>query len=118
MDNRRRNNIDFVTEAGYLPVKDDAFNLLFETKDSIENENYRNLYDTIDIMFGDYEMYALPLYDGASDVQKSYEENVRLVLSSAHTQYKNRVASGEDKESVLNELTKASLSEIKKLSEK
>lgn len=112
------NNIDFVTEAGYLPVKDDAFNLLFETKDSIENENYRNLYDTIDIMFGDYEMYALPLYDGASDVQKSYEENVRLVLSSAHTQYKNRVASGEDKESVLNELTKASLSEIKKLSEK
>lgn len=26
------NNIDFVTEAGYLPVKDDAFNLLFETK--------------------------------------------------------------------------------------
>ena len=58
------------------------------------------------------------MYDGASDIQKSYEENVRLVLSSAHTQYKNRVASGEDKESVLNELTKASLQEIKKLSEK
>ena len=69
-------------------------------------------------MFRDYELYALPLYDGASDVQKNYEENVRLVLKSAHSQYKNRVASGEDKERVLNELTKASLQEIKKLSEK
>ena len=69
-------------------------------------------------MYGDYELYALPLYDGASDIQRDFEENVKVILKAAHIQYEKRVASGEDKESVLKELTQASLSEIIKLSEK
>ena len=113
-----QNNIDFVTEAGYLPVKSNSFKVLFEKKNSIQNENYKNLYETVDNMYGDYELYALPLYDGASDIQRDFEENVKVILKAAHIQYEKRVASGEDKESVLKELTQASLSEIIKLSEK
>ena len=67
-------------------------------------------------MLENYSFYALPLYDGASDIQLSFEKNVKAVLSSAHDQYAKRVADGDDPDVLLTELVEASLAELKALS--
>lgn len=110
------NNLNFVTEAGYLPVKDTALEALFRDMDIIENKNYQSLYKAVNTMVEDYEMYALPLYPGASDIQLNFEKNVKAVLKSAHNQYVKRVADGEDPHILLEELTQASLTELRNLS--
>jgi hypothetical protein len=67
-------------------------------------------------MMTDYTLYALPLYSGASEIQLVFEKNVKAVLKSAHNLYVKRVSAGEDAETVLRELTKQSLDEIRRLS--
>ena len=67
-------------------------------------------------MVQDYEMYALPLYDGASEIQLNFEKNIKAVLKSAHNQYMKRVNKGEDPGSVLKELIDVSLTELRSLS--
>ena len=66
----------------------------------------------------EYSFYPLPLYNGASDTQNDFENNVKAVLRTAHIQYDKRVSNGEDPEIVLNELAVSSLSELRNLSEK
>ena len=112
------NNLDFVTKAGYLPSTDDAVTELFENMDTIDNEDYRDLYAMMGNMTENYEIYALPLYDNASDIQSDFEKNVKLVLKSAHANYIERTKNGENPEIVLEELVLSSLDELKKLSAK
>ena len=114
----KENNLRFVTSTGYLPVTDEAFSLLFSDTSVAEKESYRNLYDMMNGMMNSYELYALPLYSNASDIQSRFEQNVKLVLKSAHNQYIERTAKGEDKEAVLKELSELSLDELKKLCDK
>ena len=114
----KENNLSFVTSTGYLPVTDEAFTALFADTSIAEKERYRNLYDMMNGIINSYELYALPLYSNASDMQSRFEQNVKLVLKSAHNQYIERTAKGEDREAVLNELAASSLEELKKLSNK
>lgn len=114
----KENNLSFVTSTGYLPVTDDTFAELFADTSVVPNESYRNLYDMMNGMMDSFKLYSLPVYDNASDIQSDFEQNVKLVLKSAHNQYIERTANGEDKEDVLNELAAASLEELKKLSDK
>lgn len=115
---RKENNLRFVTSTGYLPVTDDAFTELFADTSIAQNESYKNLYDMMNGMMESFRLYSLPVYDNASDIQSRFEQNVKLVLKSAHNQYVERIANGEDGESVLNELAASSLEELKKLSDK
>ena len=112
------NNLEFVTQAGYLPVTDNAINSLFNDISIVENKNYRNVYEAIDKMNQNYTFYPLPLYNGASDIQNDFENNVKAVLRTAHIQYLKRISDGEDPELVLNELVESSLAELRNLSEK
>ncbi len=112
----KEHNLDFVTRAGYLPVTNDAFNTLFSDFSIIENENYHSVYQAVDTMLEGYSFYPLPLYDGASELQLNFEQNVKTVLKTAHNQYTKRVNNGEDSEAVLNELVETSLAELKQLS--
>ncbi len=112
----QENNLNFVTNAGYLPVTSDAFDTIFKNVNTVEKENYRSVYLAVNTMLENYSFYALPLYDGASSVQLNFEKNVKAVLSSAHNQYLKRAATGEDPEEILNELVEASLTELKALS--
>lgn len=114
----KENNLSFVTSAGYLPVTDEAFEVLFADTGIAGKESYRNLYDMMNSMMNSYQLYALPLYSNASDIQSRFEQNVKLVLRSAHNQYVERTAGGEDKEALLNELSASSLEELKRLSDK
>ena len=110
------NNLDFVTKAGYLPVTTAALDTLFRDLTIVENENYRSVYDAVDTMVRQYEMYSLPVYDDASEIQLNFEKNAKAVLKSAHSQYLKRVNDGEDPDAVLAELTDASLTELRSLS--
>ena len=112
----KEHNLDFVTNAGYLPVTTEAFDAVFSDFSLIEKESYRSVYQAVGAMQEDYSFYALPLYDGASSIQLNFEKNVKAVLSSAHNQYVKRVGNGEDPADVLNELVNTSLSELKRLS--
>lgn len=114
----RDNNLNFVTQAGYLPVTDDAIHSLFHDISMVENENYRGVYEAVDKMNQGYSFYPLPLYNGASDTQADFENNVKTVLRTAHIQYMKRVSDGEDPELVLTELAESSLAELRSLSEK
>ncbi|MBQ9098036.1 MAG: extracellular solute-binding protein, partial [Clostridia bacterium] len=112
----KEHNLDFVTNAGYLPVTTGAFEALFSDFSLIEKESYRSVYQAVGVMQEDYSFYALPLYDGASDIQLGFEKNVKTVLAAAHNQYVKRVGSGEDPAEVLYELVNTSLAELKRLS--
>lgn len=112
----KEHNLDFVTNAGYLPVKDDTMDALFADLDRIEKENYKSVYQVVTTMLDAYTFYALPLYDGASEMQLDFEENVKTVLKAARNQYSKRVKNGEDPAAVLDELAESSLTELKSLS--
>lgn len=109
----KENSLGFVTKTGYLPVTEDAFEQLFADTDSVENEKYRLLYGAVSSMSDEYTYAELPLYDGASEMQSSFEKNVKSVLSSAHNRYLERVAQGENPETVLDLLVITSLEEIR-----
>ena len=110
----QENNLNFVTEAGYLPVTDAAFDRLLANPEFVQKENYRQLYKTAGNMIREYSLYSIPVFDKASDVQSHFEESVKLVLKSAHNQYVERVANGEAPDAVLNELTNTSCEALKK----
>ena len=109
-------NLDFVTKAGYLPVTDAALDTLFQNPAVVENENYHSLYQAVTTMIQDYDMYSLPLYEGASETQLNFEKNMKAVLKSAHNQYRKRVENGEDPNTVMDELISSALSEFRNLS--
>ena len=111
------NNLDFVTKAGYLPVTDGALDTLFRNVDMVEQDSYRSLYTAVDTMVQQYDMYALPLYDGASETQFNFDKNVKAVLKSAHSQYIKRVSEGEESGAVLAELADISLTQLRGLME-
>ena len=97
----QQNNLRFVTKAGYLPVTDAAFDRLMTDPELVQKENYRQLYETASIMIQEYSLLAIPVFDGASDVQSRFEESVKLVLRAAHNEYTERVRSGGNPETVL-----------------
>ena len=114
----KEHNLEFVTNAGYLPVREDALEALFADFSLIEKENYRSVYRAVDTMLDSYTFYALPLYDGASEIQSDFETNVKSVLKAAHNQYIRRINEGEDSDTVLDALAESSLEELKNLSGK
>ena len=114
----KEHNLDFVTAAGYLPVTDEAFTELFGNTKIAGNETYIELYNMMKDMMDSHQLYALPVYDNASDIQSRFELNVKQVLKSARNKYLDRIAKGEDKQKVLDELVLSSLEELKALSEK
>ena len=109
---QEQHNLDFVTNAGYLPVTDEAFDSLFNDINIVENKDYHSLYQAVNTMIQDYTFYALPLYDGASNTQLSFENNVKAVLKSAHNQYLRRIDAGETPYVVLDELAESSYNEL------
>ncbi len=112
------NNLNFVTQAGYLPVTDNAFNTLFSDINVVKNKDYHSVYNAVDTMIQNYNFYALPLYENASEIQLDFESNVKTVLKIAHNQYIKRINEGENPSTVMEELITNSLYELKKLSNK
>lgn len=111
----KENSLGFVTKAGYLPVTNDAFDSLFANTDTVENEKYRLLYNAVNGMADEYTYCEVPVFEGASDTQSSFEKNVKSVLSTAHGEYLRRVADGENADTVMDELVASTLAELRSL---
>ena len=111
----KENSLGFVTKAGYLPVTNDAFDSLFANTDTVENEKYRLLYNAVNGMADEYTYCEVPVFEGASDTQSSFEKNVKSVLSAAHGDYLRRVADGENADTVMDELVASTLAELRSL---
>ena len=111
----KENSLGFVTKAGYLPVTNDAFDSLFANTDTFENEKYRLLYNAVNGMADEYTYCEVPVFEGASDTQSSFEKNVKSVLSAAHGDYLRRVADGENADTVMDELVASTLAELRSL---
>lgn len=110
----KEHNLDFVTRSGYLPVTDAAFETLFNELDRVENEKYRMLYGAVSEQYdGGYQFCTVPLFDGASDTQKSFEKLMKSTLGAAHEEFVTRVAAGEAGEAVMAELTANALSAVR-----
>ena len=86
----------------------DAFDSLFANTDTVENEKYRLLYNAVNGMADEYTYCEVPVFEGASDTQSSFEKNVKSVLSAAHEEYLRRVADGENADTVMDELAMVS----------
>ena len=111
----KENSLGFVTKAGYLPVTNDAFDSLFANTDTFENEKYRLLYNAVNGMADEYTYCEVPVFEGASDTQSSFEKNVKSVLSAAHGDYLRRVADGENADTLMDELVASTLAELRSL---
>ena len=111
----KENSLGFVTKAGYLPVTNDAFDSLFANTDTFENEKYCLLYNAVNGMADEYTYCEVPVFEGASDTQSSFEKNVKSVLSAAHGDYLHRVADGENADTVMDELVASTLAELRSL---
>lgn len=111
----KQHNLDFVSNAGYLPVTDEAFEALFDNLESVENEKYRMLYSAVKDQYASgYSFCSLPIYEGASDTQKGFEALIKSTLSEAHSEFEGRVGGGEDKAAVMQELSAAALAQVQK----
>lgn len=114
----QKHNLDFVTASGYLPVTQNAFSTLFSDMEIVKEEKFRMLYGAVDQMYDSYTFYPLPLYDDSGETQSRFEETIKSVLSIAHRDYINRIEQGEESETVMSELLDASLSEIRRITER
>lgn len=110
---QKEQNLDLVTEMGYLPVTKSAFDELFSNIDAVENPKYRLVYGAVYEMYDNYSFTALPVFDDCAKVQKNFERSVKSVLGDAHKEYTERIGNGENKETVMSELVSASLKSLK-----
>ena len=76
-------NVDFVTEAGYMPVKQEAFEkYLVPAMEKLEDPMYRSLYEAFLQTREEYEFYTAPKLNGYLDLETRFEEQVRKVLAA------------------------------------
>ncbi len=110
---RSSHNVEFVTQTGYLPVTNEGMSALLANTSAVENEKYRMLYGAVSGMNGSYTFCALPRYEGAADVQSSFEKNMKAVLGHAHEEYVSRIQAGEEASSLMDELESRALNELR-----
>lgn len=104
---------EFVVD-GKINAGSAAFEALFNELDRVENEKYRMLYSAVSEQYnGGYQFCTIPLFDGASDTQKSFETLMKSTLGAAHEEFVARVSAGEAGEAVMAELTADALSTVR-----
>ena len=65
------NNVPFVIQTGYFPVKNHAFNNFIERNDALlKDEKYREVYRTIEEIHTKYTYYVPPYFDSYGEVEK------------------------------------------------
>ena len=74
-------NTEFCVRMGYMPVKAEAYEALFAGGfDDIEAADVRSLYESIAVMYRDYEFYPSPLFDSYGQLHDDYVTEMRLIL--------------------------------------
>lgn len=78
------NNVRFVTQVGYMPVTENAFDILPDALEKLEDPKYKSLYEAFIETQNSYEFYTPPQLDTYLELETSFEENVRSSLRQAN----------------------------------
>lgn len=82
-------NVDFVTQLGYMPVKQESFDAFLPAAiEELENPMYASLYQAFLETQGTYEFYTAPQLDSYLELETRFEENVRYALKYGIAKYK------------------------------
>lgn len=81
------NNVPFVMQTGYFPVKSAAYQDFLTRKDmQFQSEKYRELFEAIQKIHSDYEFYVPPFFDSYGEVEKSFSTaQTELFKKYVHT---------------------------------
>lgn len=101
-----KNNVNFVTKAGYMPVKKEAFEKeLPAAIDGIKEPKYKSLYEAFLRTNDEYQYYTAPQIKNYLNLETDFEKNSRAELDIAHSKYIGQ-AGGIYDEKLLNKLVK------------
>ena len=78
-------NLRFVTQSGYMPVKNDAFAAIENY--AFEKESYRSLYNAMKTMRDSYQFYLPPVVDGYYDILWAFYDNSIAILNDCRSKY-------------------------------
>lgn len=103
-------NIESTISSGYLPVKVDAldFNKITEINDQSENKIGGTLLNTLEVAIDElstYQPYAAKPYDNCADVRTFLNDCMATQSVNVYDEVCNRIANGEDRNSVIDEYT-------------
>ena len=74
-------NVEFVTQAGYMPVKQESFDAYLPSAiQSLTDEKYIQLYDAFLETQAQYTFYTAPQTEWYLDLETKFENNIRLHL--------------------------------------
>jgi multiple sugar transport system substrate-binding protein len=79
-------NLEFVTQSGYMPVKNDAFDAI--SGFAFESDSYKSLYDAMNVLRNDYTFYLPPVVDGYYDILWTFYDSSIEVLNDCRDKYK------------------------------
>ena len=75
------NNVEFVVNTGYMPVKTKAFEQkLPEAIKSLEEDDYISLYEAYAETEKKFEFYTPPVFEKYLEIESEFEEQIRLCL--------------------------------------
>lgn len=78
-----QHNVDFVTELGYMPVKQESFDrYLAPAIEMLEDPMYVSLYQAFQQTQQAYSFYTQPKLDSYLELETRFEEQVRLMLAA------------------------------------
>jgi multiple sugar transport system substrate-binding protein len=103
-------NIESTIPSGYLPVKVNAldFNTITQVNSTLETPIDGILLDTIQVAIDEINtstLYASKPYDNCADVRDYLETAIYTNAMATYEEASNRIANGEDRETVLEEYT-------------
>ena len=92
-------NVEFVIQAGYMPVSQEAFNTyLPEAVENLEDPMYQELYQAFQETQQEYEFYTPPQLPAYLELETDFEENVRLLLLTGRNSWLGQEAGETDLE--------------------
>ena len=87
-------NVEFVTKVGYMPVKQESFDVYLPTAiEALDDPKYVELYKAFLETQENYTFYTMPQVDTYLDLETRFEKGVRLQLTSGRKEY---LDNGED----------------------
>lgn len=87
-----QNNVKFVTDAGYMPVTNEGFDLLPAQIEKITNKKYKSLYEAFVATSETYTFYTAPQFSEYLSIESAAADNVRELLKKARTEYLEKIA--------------------------
>lgn len=86
-------NVEFVTQVGYMPVKQESFDYLSAAIEKLEDPKYVELYQAFIKTQEQYTFYTMPQLDTYLDLETRFEKGIRLQMIAGRKSY---LESGED----------------------